>query len=141
MKGDIQMGEVIEMVRSMAAKARQQIEQEAQLTDTERRYGHYHPKRTPGEVRVGTWGYQRRIDEKGNVYRAPGYVGFHYFDGPDAEERALDYADQLMRDRKQAPEARYPGDGDVEAVCFDAYIGDYVTPALRESAKESLGAA
>ena len=98
---------------------------EPAMSATERQYGRYTPKGTYGEVRVGTWDN-----------RAKDYVGFHYFDGEDAEERALDYADDLMRHRGQKPEPEYPeGHYDVEVLFFDGYTGYHGT-AQREHNKE-----
>lgn len=97
---------------------------------SERRYGYYYPKHVSGEVRVGTW--SSRLKE---------FVGFHYFDGPDAEERALAYADQLMRDRQREPQTEYPGDDEVEALVYDQYLGDFSVPAMHEWNKEASHAA
>jgi hypothetical protein len=110
------------------------------MGENERRYGYYHPKNTYGEVRVGTWGFVWQADAKGNRHRVPGYTGFHYFDGPDAEDRALDYADDLMRNRGFTPESAYPlGEGLVEAVFHNGY--GFEGTAMRESAHEERAAA
>ncbi|MGN6656534.1 MAG: hypothetical protein ACTHJ9_14485 [Rhodanobacter sp.] len=95
-------------------------------TASERRYGYFYPKHTDGEVRVSTWSRM-----------AKAYTPIGYFDGPEAEERALARADQLMKDRGLKPQKDYPGYDDVEVMCFDAYIGDYVTVASHEWNKEA----